>query len=74
MHRLIHPFWIGFTIILTLIFIILFPTAIISQYGPIKTAFFTLIGVSVIWAVYFVRAHIFSKLSSEEAETKKNQS
>jgi len=66
MRKLFHPFWVGFTIVLSLIFIIVFPTAIVSRYGPLKTTIFTLIGISVIWIVYLVRAYIFSNFSSEE--------
>ena len=72
MGRLFHPFMTVITIVLTLIFIILFPAAIINQHGPFKTAIFTLIGVTVIWIVYFIRAYIFSKILSEEKYTEKN--
>jgi hypothetical protein len=73
MRQLFHPFWIGLTIVLTLVFIILFPASIISRHGPFRTTIFTLIGVSVIWIVYFVRAYILSNFSSEESETKKKK-
>jgi hypothetical protein len=56
------PLWIGFTLVLTIIFILLFSTAIVDEYGIIKTTFFTLLGVIVIWIVYFIRANIFSKM------------
>jgi hypothetical protein len=74
MRKLFHPFWTWFTIILTLIFVVLLPASIISRLGLFKTAIFTLIGVAVIWIVYFIRAFIFSKFLSEENKTKENHS
>ena len=60
------PFWIGLTIIFTIIFILFFSNAIIEQYGILKTVAFTLIGVFVIWIVYFIRAYIFSNIKLNE--------
>ena len=73
MKKIFHPFWTIFTIVLTLIFIILLPLSIISRYGPFKTAIFTLIGVAVIWIVYFVRTLIFTSYSSEDKKNSKTE-
>ena len=73
MRKLFHPFWTGFTIVLILIFVILFPASIISRHGLYKTVVFTVLGVSIIWIVYFVRACIFSNFSSEENKANKTE-
>jgi len=58
MRNLSHPFWISFTIILSLIFIIIFPVSIIGQNGIINKSVFTFTGVAVIWIV-IAFVHIF---------------
>ena len=49
--------------ILTLIFVVLLSGAIFEKQGLFKTVIYTGLGVVVIWAVYFIRARIFSKMS-----------
>ena len=61
MKKLFHPFWFVFTLVLSLVFLILFPFAIINHQGLTKTLIFTFLGLAVIWIVYIVRARIFSK-------------
>ena len=60
MKKLYDPFWIGVTIVFSVIFIILLPISIIEKHGTVKTIVFTLIGVVFIWVTYFVRAYFFS--------------
>lgn len=60
MRKLYNPFWVGVTVILSLIFAVMLPVSIIETQGTALTILYTVIGLIVIWAVYFVRAYIFS--------------
>jgi hypothetical protein len=66
MKKLYDPFWIGVTIGLSVIFVILLPISIIEKHGTVKTIVFTLIGVVFIWVTYFVRAYFFSNDSKNK--------
>ena len=68
MIKQFHPFGFGFTVILTLLFLILSPSTIIDNQGIVITIIFTSLGIIVIWIVYFIRSYIFSKFSSNEDE------
>lgn len=60
MKKLYDPFWIGVTVVLSIIFVILLPISIIEKHGVVKTIVFTLVGLIFIWVTYFVRAYFFS--------------
>jgi c-di-AMP phosphodiesterase-like protein len=60
MKKLYDPFWIGVTVVLLIIFVILLPISIIEKHGVVKTIVFTLVGLIFIWVTYFVRAYFFS--------------
>ncbi len=60
MKKLYDPFWIGVTVVMSIIFVILLPISIIEKHGVVKTIVFTLVGLIFIWVTYFVRAYFFS--------------
>ena len=68
MHRLYSRFWINVTVLLSAVFAVLFFPPVREKYGMTVSILATSAGVLVIWAVYFVRACIFSS-----HETKKNR-
>ena len=66
MRNLFSPFWVGFTVVLTILLIVLLPLSILSKWGLVRTLIFTSLGVIFIWAVYFIRAWIFSGFEREK--------
>jgi glycopeptide antibiotics resistance protein len=71
MARLFSGFWVGFTVVLCVIFAGLFYPMIREKYDFLLSIAFTVAGVCLIWVVYFVRAHIFSRME-EDQENRKN--
>jgi hypothetical protein len=65
MKKLHDPFWIGVTVVLSIIFVILLPISIIEKHGVVKTIVFTLVGLIFIWVTYFIRAYFFSDESEK---------
>ena len=55
-------FWVGFTIILSMIFSILFFPAIRGNYSFMQSILLTAAGVILIWVVYIVRAMIYIRI------------
>lgn len=72
MRLLFHPFWANFTSIITLLFIILFPPAIINKLGATATIIYSLICIAVFWVIYFVWAVLHTKASLKEKKPAKN--
>jgi len=64
MSRLYNKFWINATIVLSLIFAVLGFPVFHQKHGFVSAFTFTLIGVSVIWIVYLIRAYIFSSFDN----------
>jgi len=57
---LYSPLWVGVTIVLTIVFVVLAAPLFVAKPGFIGGGLATLAGVLVIWASYLVRAYIFS--------------
>jgi hypothetical protein len=65
MKRYYNRFWIGFTFILSVVFILLFFPMALERYNLSVSILLTTAGVLVIWMVYLVRAIIFTRLSGK---------
>ncbi|MFC1502388.1 hypothetical protein ACFL6A_03145 [bacterium] len=72
-RKLFSPFWVGITLLFTVIFVVLLPLSILHRYGLPKTILFTSIGVICIWVVYIIRAFIFSGFTREGKGQGKNE-
>ncbi len=66
MKHYFNKLWVIITVILNVVFVILFFPLSLKRVGTIKAIVFTLIGLLIIWIVYFVRAYIFSKYFGEK--------
>ena len=64
MTRRHSGFWIGFTIVLSIIFAALFFPGVYGRCSLTESLIYTGLGVAVIWGVYFVRAAIFARVFS----------
>jgi hypothetical protein len=64
MTRRYSGFWLGFTIVLSIIFAALFFPGVYGRYTLTESLTYMGIGVLVIWAVYFARAAIFPRVFS----------
>ena len=53
--------WIIVPIILSVVFAVLFFPIVQNRYPTALAVLFTIIGICVIWASYFVRAYIFTR-------------
>lgn len=62
MKDLLNPFWIIITVIISVVFGVLFYPAVVGEHGELKTILYTALGILVIWIVYFIRAYIFSNI------------
>jgi len=62
MAKLYYRFWISITAVLGGVFAVLFFPVVRQRYGFEKSILFTATGVVVIWAVYFIRAYIISRM------------
>jgi hypothetical protein len=69
MARFYNRFWIGMTVVLCGIFAVLLFPAIRPGHGTLNAALYTLLGILVIWAVYFVRVYVFSRLDENRSGT-----
>ena len=58
--------WFTITVILSIIFALLFYNVAIENVRDSDATIYTILGVLVIWIVYFVRGYIFSKLKKKE--------
>jgi hypothetical protein len=65
MSKYLNKTWIIITIILSAVFAVLFYPVAAERVGTLKALVFTMIGLLVIWLVYLIRAHIFSKILSK---------
>jgi hypothetical protein len=66
MTRLFSAFWVAVTIVFSIMFTALFFPLVLDRYGPLPAFLLTVLGLLIIWAVYFVRALIFSRMDSTE--------
>ena len=66
MQRLYSRFWVSVTVLLCVIFAVLFYPETRDRYGVSQALLFTAAGIAVIWIVYLVRAYIFSRLYQNE--------
>lgn len=60
--RISNRFWIAATIVLSVLFAVLFFPEVQARYGLGLSVLFTGVGIAVIWVVYFVRAYVFSQM------------
>ena len=70
MRKYFNTFWVIFTVILSVTFVVLFSFVLAEGLGIAKIVIYNLIGLIVIWIVYFIRAYIFTKYFSENDATK----
>jgi predicted transporter len=68
MARLHNRFWVAVTIVLCVVFAILFFPSVQQKYGFTLSLLMTLLGMLLIWANYFIRAYIFSRKTQDESE------
>jgi hypothetical protein len=61
MGRLYSRFWVGVTLVLSAVFVVLFFPIVQDRYGFAASVLLTAVGLLVIWASYLVRAHIFTR-------------
>jgi hypothetical protein len=61
MTRLYSRFWVNITLLLSVVFAVVFFPLVQERYGLPWSVFLTLSGVLVIWAAYFVRAYLFTR-------------
>ena len=60
MQKFSNKFWLYLTIALSLIFMILFFPTASDEVGLLKGAIYTIVGILVIWIVFFIRSYLFS--------------
>jgi len=58
--------WVTATVILSVVFAVLFFPYILPTCGFTGSLFLTLLGLLVIWTVYFLRAYIFTSIWPDE--------
>ncbi|KPL03692.1 MAG: hypothetical protein AMJ73_05700 [candidate division Zixibacteria bacterium SM1_73] len=68
MAKLYNRFWVTVTIVLSVVFAILFFPIVHPKYGFPLSLLITLLGLLFIWANYFIRAYIFSRNKQDESE------
>ena len=68
MGRLYSPFWVGFTLLLSVVFVVLFYPMVHEKYGLSTAVLLTVVCLVVIWVNYLVRAHIFSQWSKDKSD------
>ena len=61
MKKQFSSFWFILTIFLSAIFVVLFYPGTSERLGTGEAVMYTIVGVLVIWIVFFLRARIFSK-------------
>lgn len=54
-----NGFWLGLTVVLSVVFAILFFPVVSDRYSLPISILFTAVGIAFIWVIYFVRALIF---------------
>jgi hypothetical protein len=64
--RLHNGFWIGVTIVLSVVFAALLFPAVHDRYGFLVSALLILVGLVVIWAVYLIRAYVFGRVDERD--------
>lgn len=64
------PFWISITIILCILFFVLFFPLALEQVGLYKAIVYSIVGIAVIWLANFARAIIFADMNNTGKENK----
>ena len=72
MARLYNTFWVGVTLVLSVIFVVMFVPVVQGKYGFPKSVLLTLVCLLVIWVSYLVRAHVFSRGNTERPDKYKS--
>jgi hypothetical protein len=65
MSKYVNKWWFAITILLNVVFAALFIPIATRNVGLWKAILYTLIGLIVIWIVYFIRAYIFGQIFSK---------
>ena len=68
MASLYSRFWVNVTIVLSVVFAVLFFPEINSKYGFLKSVILTAAGAIFIWVIYFIRAYIFTHIWPDDTE------
>lgn len=68
MTRLYSRFWLVVTLVLSVIFIVLFYPIVQDRYGFTGSILLTAGGLLVIWVVYVARAYIFTSFEKKGPE------
>ena len=66
MARRYSRIWTGLTMMLSVVFAVLFFPAVHARYTLTESLAYTILGLIVIWGVYFTRAAILSHVFSRE--------
>ena len=64
MSRYFNRYWVAITIIISVVFTVLFYPVAAERAGNPETIGLTIAGLAVIWIVYVIRAMIFSRTPS----------
>ncbi len=62
MAKLRNRFWVGFMIVLSIVFAFLFFPLMQRKFFLTDAILLTMAGVAVIWGAYFIRVYIFSRV------------
>lgn len=72
MLKYVRSWWVTLPVVLSIVFVVLFYPVVSQRYSLPASLGFTVIGLCVIWAVYFIRASIFTRLSQPSADKKQS--
>lgn len=61
MGKRISRFWISFTVVLSVVFAVVFFPIVRDKFFLTDAILLTLAGIAIIWGVYFLRAAIVSR-------------
>ena len=66
MKKYNRKFWFTVTAVLSIIFALLFYNYSKDIVGDSDVTIYTILGVLVIWIVYFILAYVFSKIKKKD--------
>ena len=58
--------WFTITVVLSIIFALIFYNVANKNVGDSDATIYTILGVLVIWIVYFLRGYVISKIKKKE--------
>ena len=68
MASLYSRFWVNVTIVLSVVFAVLFFPEMNHRYGFLRSVLLTAAGVIFIWIIYIIRAYIFTHIWPDDTE------